>query len=489
LLITDGIPTCGCSEIGWHYEALGPVWPAEDTLQILVVGNKMDETLLKAIAHAGRGRVIKLPLYQKRLPKQTEMMAERCADAWQQLLAPVGSSYDLKLVGTGEEISGYFPLSFPDVRTGDELIWLTFIKPEAAGVGCEGLASVVALRQNIVGQQERVFNLSGVAKEVVPQFAPLLKRLAGAAYLTYLETRRQQARNAQEREKFKQDMVQASVSYRVLCAHTAMLVLENEWDYPRWNIDRRALADIFTVGDSGVKLVPRSDMKAKVYSFASGTWRETQEKKVPTPEAGVYQADDLWAKPLFSDTEQDESLLVSGLLVSDTLSIDDLPPLQAVGARGDPSSDQLWPSFPIESDTPASESYALGINTLGEADGSHTFSLGTGTLSTGTAAFALGVNTISGGISSFYFCDSSYCHDSAKGGKNSMFPDPIRRPDWAAAPPPLMDAQVLATKVKGDPSIRETQTELGYTLAQVSLYNLVSIYDKSLTCLFHQRGE
>ena len=112
LLITDGIPTYGCSEIGCLNEALGPVWPSEDTLQILVVGNKMDETLLKAIAPAGRGIVIKVPLYQKRVSKQTEMMAERCADAWQLLLAPVGSSYDLKLVGTGEEISDFLLFSF-----------------------------------------------------------------------------------------------------------------------------------------------------------------------------------------------------------------------------------------------------------------------------------------------------------------------------------------------------------------------------------------
>jgi len=63
---------------------------------------------------------------------------------------------------------------------------------------------------------------------------------------------------------------------------------------------------------------------------------------------------------------------------------------------GDPYSDQLWPSFPIESDIPASESYALGINTLGEADGGQTFSLE--------------LNTISGGFNSFYLYDSYFYH-------------------------------------------------------------------------------
>ena len=57
---------------------------------------------------------------------------------------------------------------------------------------------------------------------------------------------------------------------------------------------------------------------------------------------------------------------------------------------------------------------------------------------------------------------------SGNAGKNSMFSNPIR-PDRASSPPPLRDAQVLAEKVKGDPSIRETQTELGYTLVHVSL--------------------
>ena len=49
------------------------------------------------------------------------------------------------------------------------------------------------------------------------------------------------------------------MKYRVLCPFTSLLVLETEQDYARFGIERRALADILTVGPSGVALLHRSD--------------------------------------------------------------------------------------------------------------------------------------------------------------------------------------------------------------------------------------
>lgn len=53
-------------------------------------------------------------------------------------------------------------------------------------------------------------------------------------------------------------VVELSVRHRVLSPYTALLVLETEADYARFSIDRSALADILTVGATGVSVLNRS---------------------------------------------------------------------------------------------------------------------------------------------------------------------------------------------------------------------------------------
>lgn len=52
-------------------------------------------------------------------------------------------------------------------------------------------------------------------------------------------------------------IIEVSEKERVLSPYTAMLVLETENDYRRYNIDRNALADIMTVGPDGIVMVER----------------------------------------------------------------------------------------------------------------------------------------------------------------------------------------------------------------------------------------
>jgi tetratricopeptide (TPR) repeat protein len=53
-------------------------------------------------------------------------------------------------------------------------------------------------------------------------------------------------------------VVELSVQHRVLSPFTSLLVLETENDYARFGLDRRALADILTVGAGGLDVVARS---------------------------------------------------------------------------------------------------------------------------------------------------------------------------------------------------------------------------------------
>ena len=53
-------------------------------------------------------------------------------------------------------------------------------------------------------------------------------------------------------------VVEVSVKHRVLSPFTSMLVLETEGDYARFGLDRRALADILTVGAGGLDVLART---------------------------------------------------------------------------------------------------------------------------------------------------------------------------------------------------------------------------------------
>ena len=53
-------------------------------------------------------------------------------------------------------------------------------------------------------------------------------------------------------------IVEVSVKHRVLSPLTAMLVLESEFDYARFGLDQRSLADILTVGPGGLEVLART---------------------------------------------------------------------------------------------------------------------------------------------------------------------------------------------------------------------------------------
>jgi outer membrane protein OmpA-like peptidoglycan-associated protein len=85
---------------------------------------------------------------------------------------------------------------------------------------------------------------------IVDAAAPLVERALAGAEIEELE------RTGAPRE----EIAKRSVAARVLSSETSMLVLESEADYPRYKIDRTALADVLVVGDRGVQRIKRSDI-------------------------------------------------------------------------------------------------------------------------------------------------------------------------------------------------------------------------------------
>ncbi|RYE89648.1 MAG: hypothetical protein EOO75_11460, partial [Myxococcales bacterium] len=85
---------------------------------------------------------------------------------------------------------------------------------------------------------------------------PLLERAWVKARIDRLEALRSDpGTDPDVRAGLKKQILELSVQHRVLCPSTALLILETEADYARHGIDRRALADILTVGLGGLEVL------------------------------------------------------------------------------------------------------------------------------------------------------------------------------------------------------------------------------------------
>jgi len=66
------------------------------------------------------------------------------------------------------------------------------------------------------------------------------------------------ADDADLRRALQREATGLSIEHRVLSPFTAFLVLETEFDYQRYGLDRRARADVLTVGAAGLEVLARS---------------------------------------------------------------------------------------------------------------------------------------------------------------------------------------------------------------------------------------
>jgi tetratricopeptide (TPR) repeat protein len=89
---------------------------------------------------------------------------------------------------------------------------------------------------------------------------PLLQRAWAQARIERLLHLRDTTATGDEdlRRALTLQVTQLSVEHRVLSPYTALLVLETEADYARFGLERRALADVLTVGAGGLEVLARS---------------------------------------------------------------------------------------------------------------------------------------------------------------------------------------------------------------------------------------
>jgi tetratricopeptide (TPR) repeat protein len=179
---------------------------------------------------AGHGRVVTIPF--------TESLDERARAAAEALRRPLGASFDV----TDSGAQWVYPSHVDDVQSGDEIVVFGLLKTAAdPAPRFSGSTAQSASTQTLAAGT----------------FAPLLEREAYRAYLDYLAEREANEPSEAVRKALATEQVKISVERRVVIPRTTMLVLETEWDYQRFGLERRALASILTIDAGGIGVMDR----------------------------------------------------------------------------------------------------------------------------------------------------------------------------------------------------------------------------------------
>ena len=232
LLISDGVVTAGpteAAELGKAIDALEA--KGLQRIDALVDGGIQDEELLGQLTTGAA-------------PKDGSVL-----DARMEMTTIVERLGKATRSGIGVSVTGaewVWPKTLDGVQPGDEVLVFAQLPPEA---GFEVQLSGADLA-------DPTPSLS-----VVP--GPLLARAHAGARITSMSEALasidpEGKDAAKRRADLKASIVDLSTKHRVLSDFTALLVLETEDDYRRFDIDRNALTDILTVGPSGVGVIPRT---------------------------------------------------------------------------------------------------------------------------------------------------------------------------------------------------------------------------------------
>ncbi|HEY2292735.1 MAG TPA: VIT domain-containing protein [Thermoanaerobaculia bacterium] len=274
LLVTDGVATAGetgTGELKAAVHALGG--RGVERLDVLAVGGLRDEAVLRELTtgnlkHDGQRIDGAAPL----------------AEISRRLTLACRSGIKVKIDGAAWS----WPETLDGVQPGDEALIYADLPADRP------------LRLTLDG---RAAKLGG---EIATAERPLLQRAWAQARVDRLLHLRDTAPAGDEdlRRALTLQITEVSVKNRVVSPFTAMLVLETEYDYARFGLDRRALADILTVGPGGLEVLARKgsdlprvaepmpepkleeDLSALGY-IAPGGASPVEPVEIPTPAGAV----------------------------------------------------------------------------------------------------------------------------------------------------------------------------------------------------------
>jgi len=223
VVITDGVVTAGAKPEALPALAKQLAGHGVDRLDVALTGGIRDDQAATAVAHAGlahTGAILDLD-------RGTREVARR-----------LGLAVRTELPVVAEGARWVFPRSIDAAQAGDEVTVFVRRDPQAHQLtlmvaGARTVVAPVAVTSALLGR--------AVAGAEITELDRQLGKLTGAAA-----------------DKLRAEIVKRSVAARVVSSQTSMLVLESDADYARYGIDRRALAEILTIGPTGVELTHRT---------------------------------------------------------------------------------------------------------------------------------------------------------------------------------------------------------------------------------------
>ncbi|MBN2340760.1 MAG: AgmX/PglI C-terminal domain-containing protein [Deltaproteobacteria bacterium] len=229
LVVSDGIITAGTQtrkKLQAKISALST--KGVRRLDVLVDGGVRDEALPASLVDAG--------LERTGVVADAEESMQRVASRLMKMtLAEVSVQV--------EQADWVWPRTLHGVQSGD---------PQLIYIGADAAADVKV-------------GLSGITdtpRQVHFQWVqgPLLQRASAIAQIEMVSGELDSIDDAQKRSELQQRVVALSIQHRVLSDYTGLLVLETEYDYQRYGIERTALSDILVVGPKGVERRARDDI-------------------------------------------------------------------------------------------------------------------------------------------------------------------------------------------------------------------------------------
>jgi len=223
-------------------------------------------------------------------------------------------------MGPGPIVSKLTKETFSNVKVsvpGSEFVWPTEVSGVQPGDEVLVFAELPAETPMKVGLA-RDDGMGSVAPQLTRVDKPLLERALMSARISAKTLQRSALATDDDegRKALADDIIAMSTKYRVLSDFTALLVLETEHDYRRFDIDRNALADILTVDAGGIALQHRKEVVQadRLPGEDRGQWQDRPTVRGPAdsrPGSSGDENEDVWGG--LTGTEVGESFGVGGL--------------------------------------------------------------------------------------------------------------------------------------------------------------------------------
>jgi len=257
LVITDGVMTAGAerAELAADVKHLGEA--GVQRVDVALAGGLRDAELAAALVHVGLphgGAVLDL-----------DTGSDDVAVALGQ---PVRVDVPVEVAGA----SWVYPRTIATARPGTTtMIYAHLVHPTQS------------LDIQLGDQQRRIALTAGTA--------PLVERAVAAAEIDELEQQLATADKPEQRAALRTEIAERSVAARVVSSQTAMLVLESDADYARYGIDRKALADVLSIGPTGLARLHRTAPPVAIAATTATTTKRADPEvkaklKAPAEEHG-----------------------------------------------------------------------------------------------------------------------------------------------------------------------------------------------------------